>query len=297
MNASPLNPQQIFVLATILRHSSLAAAAAELGVTSSAVSHRLAEIRSRLGDQLIVRAAGRYVLTPRAAHLRPRLEAIVRAAHEAIADDGSADPRALPRTFTVAMRDQFVPTVGAALVSFVTTEAPAASVDVVPYDRERIVEQLATGRVDAAVSVEPPDLSELRRTRLYRESFICASRTDATPKRWTLAAFTERPHLLVTTHPEGIAAVDAALSKLGATRRIVARLPYFLGAMRMVAATNLIATFPERFARSAAASGVALRRPPLDVLGFDVTLLWHERFEDDAARAWLRRALRTCAPG
>lgn len=78
-------------------------------------------------------------------------------------------------------------------------------------------------------------------------------------------------------------------------RRIVARVPYFLGAIRIVATSDLVVTLPARLAQAATLPGLALRRPPLDVKGFDVLVLWHERFAGDPARIWFRELIRGCA--
>jgi len=58
----------------------------------------------------------------------------------------------------------------------------------------------------------------------------------------------------------------------------------------IVAATDLIATLPERVAeRFAERYALVVHRSPVRAAGFTLTMSWHARTEAEPARAWLRR--------
>ncbi|MBV1862213.1 MAG: LysR family transcriptional regulator, partial [Nannocystaceae bacterium] len=81
--------------------------------------------------------------------------------------------------------------------------------------------------------------------------------------------------------------VDRALHRLGRERRVALRVPFFASALRIVAATDLITTVP------ASVVDTSDRRfhvspPPLEVPGFLLEAVWHERVDDDPRHLWLR---------
>jgi DNA-binding transcriptional LysR family regulator len=68
------------------------------------------------------------------------------------------------------------------------------------------------------------------------------------------------------------------------------RVPHFLAAAALVAESDMILSLPRRLAnRMASIYSIAVLDMPLEVEPFDVTMIWHERRQDDRAHAWLRQ--------
>ena len=61
---SAIQPAELTFFSALARGGSLSAAARELGITTSAVSKRLAQMESRLGIALVNRTTRRMSLTP-----------------------------------------------------------------------------------------------------------------------------------------------------------------------------------------------------------------------------------------
>ena len=125
----------------------------------------------------------------------------------------------------------------------------------------------------------------------HRESFACVVREGhpAVKGRLTRQQLVELPHALIGIGERGGAPVDDALAALGERRRVALRLPHFLAAPLIVAETDLVLTLPRRLAhRLAAIAPLVVHEPPVDVRGFDVHQIWHERRQRDPAHAWLR---------
>jgi DNA-binding transcriptional LysR family regulator len=135
----------LLVLEALLRTRSPTAAARELTVTQSAVSKTLAALRQELGDPLLLRRGDGMVLTPRAERLAGPLAASLRSLRSLVTDSPSDTG---PATIVIAMRDQFVVSLGAALLRAVTSGSPQTEIRFVSYDRERIGDELARGAVD-----------------------------------------------------------------------------------------------------------------------------------------------------
>jgi DNA-binding transcriptional LysR family regulator len=62
--------------------------------------------------------------------------------------------------------------------------------------------------------------------------------------------------------------------------------PHFLFALSAVANTDLVAMVPERLVRGYGALRVV--EAPVDVPGYEMSMLWDERAHRDPAHRWLR---------
>jgi DNA-binding transcriptional LysR family regulator len=79
---------------------------------------------------------------------------------------------------------------------------------------------------------------------------------------------------------------DKVLAEAGLTRRVVLSVPHFLFVISVLANSDLVAMLPSRLVRNNGALQVV--EPPLEVPGFEMTMLWHERSHRDPAHQWLR---------
>ena len=79
---------------------------------------------------------------------------------------------------------------------------------------------------------------------------------------------------------------DIALAATGLSRRVVMSVPHFLVVVQVLMTTDLVAMLPERLVRGNPALQVTT--PPLDVSGFEMYMVWHERAHRDPAHQWLR---------
>jgi len=81
------------------------------------------------------------------------------------------------------------------------------------------------------------------------------------------------------------------LTRLGLQRKVAVAVPHFLVAPHIIASTDLLLTMAERISNVLAKPlGLVTLTPPreLQLTGFELSLLWHERTQDDPARKWLR---------
>jgi DNA-binding transcriptional LysR family regulator len=105
-------------------------------------------------------------------------------------------------------------------------------------------------------------------------------------------AFLAEGHIVVTTSGTGHAIVEKVLAQKGYDRRVVLKVPNFLGVARIVAQTELLVIVPRRLGEALAhQERVRVFDPPVSLPSFAVKQHWHERFHADAGNAWLRRTL------
>jgi DNA-binding transcriptional LysR family regulator len=276
------------VLESLLRTRSPTASARELGVTQSAVSKTLAVLRGELGDPLLLRRGDTMVLTPRAERLLAPLASSLNALRSVVTD--TAEPSG-PATATLALRDQFVVSLGPAILRIVAKESPRTVVRFLAYERERVSDDLARGAVDVAVAVDPPEASGLRQSVLYRETFVCIA-----PQRkpLTLRAYLGAGHLSTTAHT-GYSGVDQVLAERGHVRRIVASTSFFATAAQLADELGLVATLPSRVARAVLLRRSHVHPVPFAVSPFSSRLIWDARAEGDRANRWVRDVVRRAA--
>lgn len=281
------------VLDAVLTEGSNRAAAARLGVTQSAVSHALAKLRRRLGDPLVVPGRGRMVPTPLAESLAPALREALERLSGALRGARGFEPAHSTRTFWLSSADLAGMVVLPPLLRELTRAAPGVSVRMRPPGESDLAE-LERGGLDVALGIFQDAPAAFRVQALFRERFVCVARRGhpVTGGRLTLARYLEHGHVIVAPRGGTSSLVDEALAKLGKARRVVAAVPHFFLAPFVVASTDLLLMAPERMAHLLApAFGLELMQAPLEVAGFTVSQLWHERMQHDAAHVWLRKMI------
>jgi len=283
------------VLAVLLEEKSVTGAGRRLGVSQSAVSHKLRQLRERFDDPLLVASRGGLVPTRRALAVGAAVGSAVRDLEAAARLGDSFEPARSTRAFTIAASDYWEAGAAPLLLARFAVEAPLVDLRVVSAG-PRLMRQLEDGDIDCATgpafryAFETPTL---RRTRLVRERFVVAMRAGHPLGQGPLTAarLVEFPHLQIapTGRPGG--AVDDALAALGLERRVAMRTTHFMSAPLSIAGSDLVAVasapLVEQAKRFAAIETHPLP-PELEVAPVDIFLLWHERQHTDPGHRWFR---------
>lgn len=283
----------LLALDALLAERHVTRAAARLGVSQSAASHALARLRELLGDPILVRGRRGVMLpTPRAAALAPAVSRALDDLALALRRPEPFDPATARRTFHLGASDYAELAVLPRLAARIAAAAPHVDLFVrsVPADMHAA---LAAGDVDAILApARPTDLGAGCYQRvLLAETFVCAMRRGhpAAGRTLTLDRFCALDHLLIAPRGTYGGYVDDALAARGRRRRVALAVPHFLIAPHVLVTTDLIATLAARVARTfAAAHGLAIVRPPVELPAFSLHLVWHERTHGDDAHRWLR---------
>ncbi len=127
----------------------------------------------------------------------------------------------------------------------------------------------------------------MRRSCCYFSPHVAAADFRRLEILRTLAQFCALDHVIVSPDGGGFCGVtDDVLVKAGLTRRVALSVPHFLFMVSVLTSTDLVAMVPARLVRaSPALQGI---EPPVDVPGFEMSMLWHERSHRDLAHQWLR---------
>ncbi|WP_244227461.1 LysR family transcriptional regulator [Corallococcus aberystwythensis] len=294
VDLSGINLNLMVALDALLQEAHVTRAAARVGITQSAMSHALAQLRELLGDALLIRGRGGMMLTPRAEQLCAPLKRGLAELRRALRHEPPFEPATASRRFTVATRDYFGSVLLPGALELLGREAPGVDLVVQHVEDNTYPELLERGEVDLAVIVTPKVEASpgLRQRKLFTEDFVCVVRKDhpAVRRKLDLHTYLELSHILISPRGDGVGAVDRTLAQRGLPpRRIALRVPYFLIAPLVVTRSDYVLTAPRRLI-AAFSEEYALQvfPPPLPVPPFNIVEVWHERFDGDPAHQWLR---------
>ncbi|MGJ3321049.1 LysR family transcriptional regulator [Klebsiella michiganensis] len=158
----------------------------------------------------------------------------------------------------------------------------------------RLVQQADRDEVDLFFHTRDGAPPGLHQRLLFRERYVLAGRAGHPALRspLSLAQFCQLEQVIVSPDGGGFsAATDSALANLGLARRVVLSVPHFLFMLETLRNSELVAVLPERLVRGA--EGLTVVEPPLAVAGFEMLMLWHERWHRDPAHRWLRQQIVT----
>lgn len=297
-----INVNLLVALDALLKTSSVTEAARRSGVSPSAMSHTLRQLRELFEDPLLVRTQHGLKLTARAEALAPALSRALGDLERALVQDADFDPASAVRRFVLAAPDF----IGTELLTHVAQhtwrDCPGLDLDLLPSNRRAEAWRLESGEVDAVVGAVIDDVARVDRLPLYSERFVLIARRDhphLARHGVTAASIAALPHVLIginDRYVHGESWVDMELARRGLSRRVVLRQRYFVSVVRTVASTELISIVPNTLARWAERQlPVAVHEVPIALPTYTEELLWHAANTHDPGHRWLRERLAEAA--
>ena len=280
------------VLDAMLRHQSVTRSAQELGVTPSAVSHSLRELRALLDDPLFVRTGAGMLPTQRAREVGASLRGGLGLLGRVVQPESVFDPAASTRVCSIATSDETLMALLPAVFARAQAAAPRVAFNIRPRST-RSLEQLEVGELDLLFRLSADAPGWAGRAVLDTGDVVCLVRGDhpRVGQALTREDYAALPHVRISPQGFGASTTETRLQALGIERTVSVWTYSFATAAAFVACSDAVLTLPEGVAR-VVAPGLGLRtlRPPFDIPGFVLDMLWHQG-RDDAALAWLRGLL------
>lgn len=279
----------LVTLDALLIEHNVTRAAARLHLSQPAVSVQLARLRDFFGDPLLLPGPRGMRPTSRADELREPLRQALAALGQVVAPSIAFDPAQASQTWRVAAFDYGEFTILLPALAALRQAAPATRLAIVQSAPSQVARKAEHGDIDLAFMIGAEAPPDLRRRKMFTERYVLAGRAGhpRLKRRPTLAQFRGLDHAIVSPDGGGFHGVtDTALAERGMTRRVALSVPHFLFLGAVLASTDLVAMVPARLVRGNAALRVV--EPPLDVPGFEMLMLWHERVHRDPAHRWLR---------
>lgn len=285
----------LHLLEVVESHRSVTAAANELHLTQSAVSHALRRLREQIGDPLFVRQGNVMVPTPKTVAIIGPIRQALQQMKQTLDQASAFDPSSSRRRFSIGLLPVAETGLVGPMVRELIADAPSISIDFVRIDHRVLEQDLAGNRLDVAVDVALPVPTSVRRERAWADHFIVVAARDhpvADDGRIDQRAYLAAGHVLVSARRRGAGSVDLAVQKMGFRRDIRFRCQSHQAAAEIAAVSDLLLTVPA----SAAAAMVPNQQlsflaPPVELPQAELFTYWHERSDADPANAWLRRRI------
>lgn len=290
LHASQLDLNLLLALDALLTERSVTRAAARVGLTQSAMSHKLRKLRERFDDELLVGGRHGMVLTERALAVAEPIRRGLLELHSAMRSTTPFDPATAQRNFTIASSDYADFVILPRVLAHFEHHAPGVSIRIRPKT-DATQSTLERGEIDLVMGYGIEG-SSLKQRAVFDESFVTIVRRGHPAlddhRNLPLEQFLHLGHVLVSDD-EGPGLVDRALADQGLVRTVVLRTPYFVGVPFIVASSDLVATIPRALAEEASNfASLELVAPPVTLPTFRITMTWHERVHRDPAHQWIR---------
>lgn len=279
----------LVTLDALLTEHNVTRAAERLHLSQPSVSIQLARLREILGDPLLLPGPRGMRPTARADELREPLRQALESLEQAVARSTPFDPAQAHRTWRIAAADYSESTIVLPALARLRLESPGSRLAILGLPPPMLARQAEQGDIDLAFHIREEAPSELHSKSIFFERYILAGRTGhpRLTRRPTLVQFCKLDHVIVSPVGGGFYGVtDATLAERGMTRNVVLSVPHFLFLESVLTSTDLVAMVPSRLIRGNKALQAV--EPPVDVPGFEMLMLWHERVHRDPAHQWLR---------
>lgn len=289
MSLPPFNLNLLRTLDVLLETRNLTGAGRLLGMTQSAVSRQLVQLREQLRDPLLIREGQRYILTERAESLRAPLKVML-AEMAAVMEGPRFDPAQCTRQFSISGSDYIADHMLPDVMAQLGEQAPGVRVAFHMWQSGHY-RLLADEGVDLVPTIADALPENLHGRAMGEDRPVCAMRADhpMAGRALSLQAYAAADHVDIGGGGDKIGFIDRQLARAGLARRVRLSVPFYSTALRLLAASDLLLTIPEHvaaaFARQAPIVWTAL---PIEVDAYRYWLLWHARSQHDPAHQWFR---------
>ena len=288
-----LDTRLLQVFDEIYKTRSVSRAADQLGLGQPVVSIALGKLRQHFGDPLFVRTSSGMDPTPLGEELVRPIRDAIDALEAALGYRSTFDPATVKRTFRIAMTDISQLVLLPGLWGRLHRIAPGVQVEVAHLspDTPRMLE---TGDVDLALGFMPQLDAGFYQQTLFGQNYVCVAGFDhpRVQGELSLAQFETEEHAAVVSSGTGHGYLDRELERQNIRRKVVLRVPNFLGVAFVVEHTDLLVTIPARLAEMLSKHGrLQVYRAPFNIPTYTVKQFWHERFHHDLGNRWLRKLI------
>ena len=280
------------VFVEVYKTQSVSRAAQRLGIEQASASIALGKLRRHFDDPLFTRTSAGMATHAQGAGAVPG-SGRGAGAHR----KGARRPRGLfaaagaarvPPVHDRHQRDR----AAAAPINHLQQTAPGLVVEaetISPDSRRR----LELGEVDLAVGFTPDLEAGFYQQALFAQDFVCLASMEhpRVRNKLSLRAFSAKATSWSAPRAPGTPSWTRCWPGK-TTRRVVLRVPSFLGVARIVAQTEFLVIVPRLLGNALASQErVQLLEPPMPLPSYKVKQHWHERFNADASSMWLRKTM------
>ncbi|MBC8950357.1 MULTISPECIES: LysR family transcriptional regulator [Xenorhabdus] len=285
MNNYKLLPALVSILQTL----NLTESSKQLGVTQSAMSKILHQLREDFHDKIIVREANQFILTPKGEKLKEKLPALMQQLDNLYAPE-IMEPNLCKRKFTLASSDYVAQAILPSIISNIEVDAPNVSIEYKLWHKDNL-NKFAEQDIDLVATIADTIPDNLYGKMMAEDQLAVAFRNThpKTDSDMTINDYTEGRHILISGGGDKDSFVDQMLAKMNLNRHIYATVPFFQAAIELLLKTDTMLTIPLHIAADFAQNyDLQIRRLPIDIKAQQYYLLWHAKHHQDPEHRWFR---------
>lgn len=298
MNTSPVDIQLFRCFDALVAERSVTRAAERLNMSQPNMSHVLARLRRMFDDPLLLRSQGGMVATRRALEVNEAVQRILAEVDRVFVNPGPFRPETSAISYVLTATEYVEYLLSPKIVSTMMEKAPNISIEIRTPSRERALEWLEKGEVDFRLGWlrDPPPA--LHYKVLFRDRLVCIARKGHPALRTGLTL--EKYFALQHVRPQFVARgstgrlIDDTVAAHGGKLSVALSVHNFLTVFETVAASNMIATVPQRVAQRILGQlplELQVLKPPLDFPELRACVYWHERSHRQPSHRWFRQVL------
>lgn len=283
-------------LIALLEERHVSRAARRAGMSQPAMSRALQRLRRTLQDDLLVRTAEGYQITPRGERILDRLASAIPQLEDVFAGE-DFDPSTTAQTIRLAGSDYAQAILAPGLTRKIAVSSPGSTLRFHAWHPD-VLTEVDRGAVDLAfLGAQAPD--SLRSRQILTDRFVCivsAEHPLAGRRSIDMARYLGCRHLIIDLVDGRQPAIDRVLAAHGTPRRAGLTLPVHAAGPLALAGTDLILTMPSRLVGIYAHTSATriLKAPPeIDTMSYYMT--WHPRLDFDPVHRWLRETIQQVA--
>ncbi len=293
MNLSNVDFNLLKVLDALIAERNVTRAGKRLGRSQPAVSNALHRLRVLLGDDLLVRGANGFVLTPRAEAIREPLGEAIALVEGCLVEEAQFDPARATGGFRLSMPDRLSLAVVPPLHARLRKLAPHMALQVLTADRKQALDLLDDDRTDLALGWFDEMPGHFNADLLMEERLFCVFRPGhpilKRRMKLDIASVLSFPHLVVSATGQGKAIFDDLLLRHGLHRQVAVAVTNFTAAPHLLLRSDMIGVFTQLASDVFEKSFKLMKRPvPIDVGEIATNMVWQSRNDKDQKHAWLR---------
>lgn len=284
----------LLVFDALRRHRSVVAAAGELAMSPSAVSHALARLREAMSDELFVRYGNAMQPTARAEQMTEAVAHALHALNSCLDGVREFDPATSQQGFVFAATDFTAFALLPSLVEALEKCAPHLRIQIVYSAHRDSLEEMAAGRVHFAIGMRNGLAAEqdgVECLHCFDDDYVVAASQQhpAIGQTLSLDQYLAARHVVVTPWVDAASVVNTALERQGLKRDVAVQLPSLLAAPFVVARSSYLITLPRRLARAMGDTlPLAIYPAPFPIPPYALEVCFHRRHAGTPGHAWLR---------
>lgn len=289
-NLRRLDLNLLVTLDVLLSEHNVTRAAERLNLSQPSVSVHLAKLRDIFSDPLLLPGPRGMQPTARANELREPLRLALEGLGRAVAPASPFNPMEATNTWRIGAADYGETTIVLPALKRLRTEAPNTRLAILDLSPSHVFKQAEQGVIDVALQTADNAPAGLHSQSLFQERYVLVGRIGhpRLKPHMTVQDFCGLEHVLVSKDGSGgfYGVTDKSLAEVGLTRRVALSVPHFLFAMSVLVSTDLVAMLPSRLVLGR--SDLQSVQAPVEVPGYEMVMVWHERVHRDGGCEWLR---------